>query len=474
MPVPSIDRPTWSDPLARWSSALIGGPAGHHTADPPRRIVTAVALAVATASWIVLTLRMLPCRSLPNQAAADPYQRMCYSDIPLLYRFRGLIDGYRPYFDTGDHQVLEYPVLTGYLLDLERRIAVLLGAPLGPGLDSFEVLIAADRFMMVNVVVMFALFGVAVAAQVASVPDRPWDALLVAGSPCVMAAGLVNWDMLPVALTACAIWAWSRSRPGLAGVLLGLGTAAKLYPVLLLGPLLLLCLRAGRIRAFGWALLGTAAAWTAANLPVMVLAPRSWLEFWTFNSDRGGDLGSIWYVLALAGHEVPALNEVSLILLLVLCAGIGALILLAPRRPRIGQVGYLVLVAFLITNKVYSPQYMLWLLPFMVLARPKGRDWAIFTAGELIYFAAIWMHLGGWLTAGSGAPDKLYWLAVLIRIGTQCWVAAMVVRDIVRPQHDPVRGPGVDDPSGGVLDHAPESDWLARLTGRAPARSASP
>ena len=32
--------------------------------------------------------------------------------------------------------------------------------------------------------------------------------------------------------------AWSRRRPGLAGVLLGLGMAAKLYPLFLLGPLL--------------------------------------------------------------------------------------------------------------------------------------------------------------------------------------------------------------------------------------------
>ena len=48
---------------------------------------------------------------------------------------------------------------------------------------------------------------------------------------------------------------WSRGRPLAAGVLLGLATAAKLYPVLLLGPLLVLCWRAGRWRAFGrrWA-----------------------------------------------------------------------------------------------------------------------------------------------------------------------------------------------------------------------------
>ena len=57
-----------------------------------------------------------------------------------------------------------------------------------------------------------------------------------------------NWDLLAVALTTLGMWAWARRRPVLAGVLLGLGVAAKLYPLLLLGALFLLCLRAGRLR----------------------------------------------------------------------------------------------------------------------------------------------------------------------------------------------------------------------------------
>ena len=44
---------------------------------------------------------------------------------------------------------------------------------------------------------------------------------------------------------------------------------------------------------------------------------------------------------------------------------------------------------------------------------------------------------------------------MIIRLGTQLWVAALVVRDILRPAHDPVRRGGLDDPTGGVLDGAP-------------------
>jgi len=209
------------------------------------------------------------------------------------------------------------------------------------------------------------------------------------------------------------------------------------------------------------------------NLPVLLLAPDAWFSFWQYNADRGGDFGSIWYVLSLAGHPVPYLNWISGGLFLLCCLGILILILYAPRRPRFGAVAFLVIAAFLMTNKVYSPQYVLWLLPLMILARPRWRDWLIFTAGELIYFVAIWWHLGGFLTPGDSSPDRIYWLSVLIRLCTQGWVVIMVVRDAVRPAHDPVRREGVDDPTGGVLDQAPDARWYRVFAGTAvPRRNA--
>ena len=75
---------------------------------------------------------------------------------------------------------------------------------------------------------------------------RPWDGLLVALAPALALTATINWDLLAVALTAVGMLLWSRSRPLAAGVLLGLATAAKLYPVLLLLALFLLCLRAGQ------------------------------------------------------------------------------------------------------------------------------------------------------------------------------------------------------------------------------------
>jgi hypothetical protein len=454
--------PSWSDRLVAATSQRLGGPLGRR-ADTvgswwtPGRWV----LLTATVVYLLGVLFRLPCRITEAGQSPDSFRSMCYSDIGILYQLRGLMLGNIPYLDSGDYPVLEYPVLTGWFLQLERVISSALGAPTGSQLSAQQQVDSTLVFTDVNVVILGALLLVTVWAQVGAVPHRPWDAMMVAASPCVAATALINWDLLPVALTAVGVLFWARRRPGWAGVFWGLGMAAKLYPLFLLGPLLFLCLRAGRLREFGRMLAAFAVAWLVTNLPALWLAPENWLSFWTFNSDRSGDLGSIWYVLSLAGHPVEGLNTLALVVFGLMCAGIAALVLVAPHRPRLGQVLFLVVAAFLLTNKVYSPQYVLWLLPFVVLARPVWRDWLVFTAGELAYFGAIWWHLGGLLAPGADGADKVYWLAVIVRMLAQLWIVAVVVRDLWRPEHDVVRQPpGVtrtfDDPTGGVLDQAPD------------------
>jgi uncharacterized membrane protein len=413
----------------------------------------------------------VPCRiTVPGQNP-DTFRLMCYSDIPLLYEGRGLLAGNTPYLDSGNYQPLEYPVLTGWFLELERLLTAYLGGAQGDGLSAAEKVRSTLLFVDVNAVLLGLCFLIAVWAQIRTSTGRPWDAMLLAASPSVALASLINWDLLAVALTSLSCWAWARRRPGWCGVLLGLALAAKLYPGLLLGPLFLLCLRGRRLVDFATVCGLAAISWCAVNLPALLLAPDAWRYFWTFNADRSGDLGSLWYVFSLAGHPIPRLNEVSGGLFAAACVGIALLALLAPRRPRFGQLAFLVVVAFLITSKVYSPQYVLWLLPLLALARPRWRDWWIFTAGELFYFAAIWWHLAGVLAPGSGDDQRIYWVAVIARILAQAWVAGLVIRDILRPERDPVRQRGADDPAGGVLDGASDADWLTWLhPRRKPAR----
>jgi hypothetical protein len=120
--------------------------------------------------------------------------------------------------------------------------------------------------------------------------------------------------------------------------------------------------------------------------------------------------------------------------------GVLVLGLRAPQTPRLAQLGFLVVAGFLLVNKVYSPQYVLWLLPLAVLARPRWRDQLIWQSGEIFYFAMVWWYLGGRLDSAGGGDAGFYWLAIVVRVLAELYFVGIVVRDVLQPWHDPVSG----------------------------------
>lgn len=426
-----------------------------------------VALAVCTITFALGVLQKAPCMDAGwDRQNWRPFKAMCYSDIGYLYQERGFAEGNVPYFDTGNYPVLEYPVLTGAFMQAAAKVTWLItGDPKG----DFSVELkreTAGTFFIINVLMLFGCALLLVGFTVATargVPERPGgargqplDALFVAAAPALAVTSTINWDLFAVALTAAAMWAWSRGWPVWFGILLGIGTAAKFYPFLLLGPLLIVCIRRRRLGSWLAATFATAVSWALINAPVYLLAKEQWMSFWEYNNQRVSDYGSIWYVFKLAKHEFTNVNQLSLVIFVVMCVGIAVLGLLAPRPPRFAQMAFLTIAAFLLVNKVYSPQYVLWLLPLVALARPRLRDWLIWQATEVFYWMMVWLHLAGFLQPGqTEAPDKIYWFSVFLRLAGTMWVMAMVIRDILRPEHDLVRQDDlVDDPGGGVLVRA--------------------
>ena len=37
-----------------------------------------------------------------------------------------------------------------------------------------------------------------------------------------------------------------------------------------------------------------------------------------------------------------------------------------------------------------------------------------------------------------GGQPGFYWVAIAVRVVTECYLAAVVVRDVLQPEHDPV------------------------------------
>lgn len=437
----------------------LGGPVGDRALRTGRWFdPTLWALLAAMVSWLVVMARQVPCRPLPGDFFPNAFLRLCYSDIPTLYLSRDISTGAGLYSQTA----FEYPVLTGYFVEVARAITRLLGGQVS-ATASYEAQVAASQlFFQVCAVGLFCCFAVTIVVHLKLERRNPSAVLLIAASPVVMANGLINWDLLAVMLTSIGLLVWSRKYPLIAGGVLGLAFAAKFYPILVLIAITMVCVRANRFRALTQLWAGAVVCWVAVNLPVMLTAWSGWSQFWTMNADRGADLGSIWYVFTLIGLPIPGVSAVAFSFMAACGFGLCWLTLTAPRRPRLAQLALLLLMAFLIFNKVYSPQYALWLLPLVVLARPRLPDVAIWTLGEIIYYVCIWGFLEGLLGPGSGS-EPIYWAAVIVRISIQLWFSLRVIDDIQNPWLDPVRKPMVDDPQGGPVNHTPDAAWLGAL-----------
>ncbi|MGH3472715.1 MAG: glycosyltransferase family 87 protein [Nocardioidaceae bacterium] len=489
-----VVAPTLVDPLARASSAAVGGPLGRHARSgwswwTPLRVIVLVAIVM----FGVGVFQKSPCEQSTWPVSPRQYSHMCYSDIGFLYAGRGFAEGILPFEPHSDLPAnkqptsvqesndlsLEYPVLTGVWMEGASLVTHLIGD--SPNLSNVphsqvggmaSVQHDSTVFWAVNAFGFFLVLLLALILLIRAQPRRPWDAMFIAASPALALTAFINWDMLAIGCVAGILWAWATRRTVLAGLFIGLGTATKLYPVLLIGPLLILCLRERKMQTWVKTVAAALTTWLIIDLPVYIWSPDGFLYFWRFNAARGPDLGSAWLIGYFFGHGASPhqINVTTWVVFGGACLLIAALGLLAPRRPRFVQLAFLVVACFLLINKVYSPQYVLWLLPLAALARPRWRDMLIWQACEVFYFFAVWMHLanffvpagactsGGFFASFHGC-DWVYILSILIRMAGEIYLIVMVVRDILSPWRDPVRSDGLsDDPLGGIFDEGIDSE----------------
>jgi uncharacterized membrane protein len=454
--VTDVVLPSRDDPVVRAASESIGGPAGRRIRATSSRVTVVLVILTAVVCGLGLGAKQ-PCRA-SAWTKDNVYPDLCYSDIAMIYRTRpGFTDNASPYKGPGD-EALEYPVLTGAFMSGAAFVT--------NAIDSGANDVGKSRTFFDITVLMLVGCALATTVLIAKTAGRrPWDAALFALSPGMLLASFINWDLFAVALTAGFGLAWARRRPAIAGALLGAAIAAKFYPIVLLGPLFLLCLRGGQLRMYGQMVLAAVSSWLVVNLPIMLTLPAGWARFYVFSKERGASFGSPWYALETEGWTIAEGNTVNFLssgTFICLCLGIAALALFARRRPRVGQLAFLVVAAFAMTNKVYSPQYVLWMIALFPLARPRWRDFLIWQTAEVLYFVAVWWHLQGLsYPATTHVPLWTHTGATFLRIAATLYVCGLIVRDVLVPAYDPIRADGSDDPGGGPLDGAADS-WHRR------------
>jgi hypothetical protein len=316
---------------------------------------------------------------------------------------------------------IEYPPLLGLVLWLPSF------APGGPAgyFTAGWVLLAACALASV------ALLGRLPGAS-------PW---WLAANPALAYYGALNWDLFPIALFLVAVLAFERGRAGAAGAWAGLGAAAKLWPVALAPPAMAALARRRAWKPLAAAAAGLLAAFLAVNAPVALAAPARWAWFWTFNAARGAE-NSFWELFRhVPGAErlvfhAPLLNALTAALL---AAAVAFAAVCAWRGADAGDEGAaravrlaaaFVVLAWISTAKVWSPQYALWAAAAGAMAAaPRPLLVAHAALAVVDYHVAFETRSSrGWI----GYYDAVYTAEELLRLAGYAWLLSWIGRALWR------------------------------------------
>lgn len=303
------------------------------------------------------------------------------SDLPRVFLHRGIGPGSFPYID----RVTEYPVGSGLLLYLA---AVIAPSPMGVLVVTA---LASGGLCVVITVVLERRCGA-----------RAWRWAI--GTPVLLFA-FQNWDVFVIAATLGALLAFERRRDRAAGAAFAIGAAIKLFPAFLVPPLVALRWaqgdRRGAKRLAGWSI----AVFTALNLPFIIVNRAGWWWPFAFQSRRAATWGSAWHwayeLIGLPRHGHEAAGIANVVSLTAVAIGLGWLTVRAVRRnlDPVAIAGAGVAI-FLLCNKVYSPTYDVWLVPFFVLLPLGRRLWLAFCAVDLAVYLTVYGYFHG---AGTAA-----------------------------------------------------------------------
>ncbi|MDD1654567.1 MAG: hypothetical protein LUO91_02520 [Methanomicrobiales archaeon] len=201
---------------------------------------------------------------------------------------------------------------------------------------------------------------------------------------------LTKYDAFPTffLVLSAALFVYGRE---LAGYVAGtIGLLVKWFPALALPYYLIHDLKEGRPRKEVALRIGICAViFLAVTLPFLILSPSTFIRTYTVNTGFNTLTHSLVYYLDfLTGTQF--FGEISLALTVIVQLVLLFLYYRNPSREMRTLCGFIFLavLAFILTNKIASPQYFAWVTPFL----------AIFLAGSLpemvlFYAAQLWTYL---------------------------------------------------------------------------------
>lgn len=318
---------------------------------------------------------------------------LCYADIKPLYQGRGIGRHVFPYVHAtlvgghGGHGFNEYPVLTGLFMWLTGWLSWSASSYLGVTMLLLAPCAAGSAVLLWRMVAIRAAL---------------WSA-----SPVLVLYAFHNWDLLVVSASVAGIYLWWSGRPRLAALAFGVGGAFKLYPTLFILPVLFDEIAGHRVRrGIESAVVGLGSL-ALINLPFALINFSGWWATFRFHADRAPSGGTVW------GAFNRQLSTVAEDRLMLLVLAVALLAITGGLHRRRSTIGYPVVewcaagtAAVIVVNKINSPQYLIWLIPFLALLQAQAIWWwGVLSATALVRYAALFGL--GILPLGTSFADRL-------------------------------------------------------------------
>ena len=254
---------------------------------------------------------------------------------------------------TEEMHPVEYPALTGLIMWL------------------FSFFIAPAQYAWVDYFRLTATFHIAVFGATAYYLKKLGNrklAIIFAVSPAVLYSLNRNWDIWAVLTMLVALYLFEKGKMRQSAIWLAVSIAIKFFPLVVLLPIAIYFLRKKQIKEGIKYIALTLGVWFLINLPFMLVNFRGWSYFYEFSYKRAVGAASIFEVTSMLGFGIPT-SKAAFYGLNLLALGLVLLYLLKAKKiVSVADGSFFTMFAFILFNKQYSMQYVIWLASLAVLA----------------------------------------------------------------------------------------------------------
>ena len=277
--------------------------------------------------------------------------------------------------DTKVQHPVEYPALTGLIMWL---LSFLVSPSQTAVFDYYRITAAFQIVLLaISAYLIFKLVG------------KKYGFYFIL-APAVLYSLNRNWDIWAIAAMLLAIYLFEKKRFQLSAILLAVSIATKFFPIVLMLPIMIIFLRNKQIKLFIRYALTTAIAWAVINLPFVLINYEGWAYFYKFSAERG--LGSASF-FEITNIILPSITFSSIhfyILNTLALVAVTTYFVRLKSVPTLAATSFFVMFGFILFNKQYSMQYVIWLsalavLTFSYLKREHKE--------LLIYVYVLWQSL---------------------------------------------------------------------------------